>query len=81
MKSVVFVKSSFNLLLTLSYNSEIHSEIARPHTKLTPQRGSLLTTAGEVLGSFRIDDGNGSENVIFKMNSRFLNFVAFIPIC
>ena len=31
---------------------------------------------GEVLGSFNIDDGNGSENVTFKMN-----FVAFIPIC
>ena len=30
----------------------------------------------EVLGSFSIDDGNGSENVTFKMN-----FVAFIPIC
>ena len=28
----------------------------------------------EVLGSFSIDDGNGSENVTFKMN-----FVAFIP--
>ena len=25
------------------------------------------------LGSFSIDDGNGSENVNFKMNSRFFN--------
>ena len=25
------------------------------------------------LGSFSIDDGNGSENVSFKMNSRFFN--------
>ena len=25
------------------------------------------------LGSFSIDDGNGSENVTFKMNSRFFN--------
>ena len=33
------------------------------------------------IGSFSIDDGNGSENVTFKMNSRFSIFVAFIPIC
>ena len=26
-----------------------------------------------LLGSFSIDDGNGSENVSFKMNSRFFN--------
>ena len=26
----------------------------------------------ELLGSFSIDDGNGSENATFKMNSRFL---------
>ena len=32
-------------------------------------------------GSFSIDDGDGSENVTFRMNSRFVNFVAFIPIC
>ena len=25
------------------------------------------------IGSFSIDDGNGSENVKFKMNSRFFN--------
>ena len=25
------------------------------------------------IGSFSIDDGNGSENVSFKMNSRFFN--------
>ena len=25
------------------------------------------------VGSFSIDDGNGSENVSFKMNSRFFN--------
>ena len=34
-----------------------------------------------MIGSFSIDDGDGSENVTFRMNSRFLNFVAFIPIC
>ena len=28
---------------------------------------------GLKLGSFSIDDGNGNENVSFKMNSRFLN--------
>ena len=27
----------------------------------------------EWLGSFSIDDGNGSENVSFKINSRFFN--------
>ena len=32
-------------------------------------------------GSFSIDDGNCSENISFKMNSRFSNTVAFIPIC
>ena len=26
-----------------------------------------------ILGSFSIDDGNGRENVTFKMNSRFFN--------
>ena len=30
---------------------------------------------GKTLGSFSIDDGDGSENVTFKMN-----FVAFTPI-
>ena len=25
------------------------------------------------IGSFSIDDGKGSENVSFKMNSRFIN--------
>ena len=30
MKSVVFAKSSFNLLQSLSYNNEIYSEIADP---------------------------------------------------
>ena len=33
------------------------------------------------LGSFSIDDGNGSKNVAFAKNSRFSNTVAFIPIC
>ena len=26
-----------------------------------------------LLGSFRVDDGNGSENVSFKMNFRYFN--------
>ena len=29
------------------------------------------------LGSFSIDDGNGFENVTFKMNSRFFNVCRF----
>ena len=29
--------------------------------------------APKTLGSFSIDDGNGSENISFKMNSRFFN--------
>ena len=28
---------------------------------------------GYPIGSFSIDDGNGSENVSFEMNSRFFN--------
>ena len=28
-------------------------------------------SAAKLIGSFNIDDGNGSENVSFKMNSRF----------
>ena len=31
------------------------------------------------LGSFSIENGNGGENVTFKRNSCFLNFVAFLP--
>ena len=32
------------------------------------------------IGSFSIDDGDGSENATFKMDYRISNFVAFIPI-
>ena len=32
------------------------------------------------IGSFSIDDGDGSENATFKMDHRISNFVAFIPI-
>ena len=31
------------------------------------------------LGSFSIDHGDGDKNVTFKLDSRFLNFVAFLP--
>ena len=31
------------------------------------------TPAPPILGSFSDDDGNGSENVSFKMNSRLFN--------
>ena len=40
-----------------------------------------VCTALPTLGSFSIDDGNGSKNVAFAKNSRFSNTVAFIPIC
>jgi len=33
-----------------------------------------------LIGSFSIDDGESSRNATFKMNSRFLIFVASIPI-
>ena len=33
----------------------------------------VFVAVAVVVGSFSIDDGNGSENVIFKMNSRFFN--------
>ena len=35
--------------------------------------GDAPVAIGYILGSFSIDDGNGSENVSFKMNSRFFN--------
>ena len=41
---------------------------------------SVLKTNGKIIGSLSIDDGNGSENVTSKMNSRFSKTVAFIPI-
>ena len=41
MKSVVFVKSSFNLLQSLSYNNEIYSEIADPIQSRHPSEGPL----------------------------------------
>ena len=33
-----------------------------------------------IIGSFSIDDGDGSVNVTLKRLSCFLNIVAFIPI-
>ena len=45
---------------------------------LSEARSLCITTGGapcgsvaSMIGSFSIDDGNGSENVSFKMNSRF----------
>ena len=35
--------------------------------------GDAPVAIGYILGSFGIDDGNGSENVSFKMNSHFFN--------
>ena len=40
---------------------------------LTAYTGRLALRPKGVLGSFSIDDGNGRENVSFKMNSRFFN--------
>ena len=34
-------------------------------------RSDLTCCSGKILGSFSIDDGDGSEEVTFKMNSRF----------
>ena len=34
-------------------------------------RGAPCGSVASMIGSFSIDDGNGSENVSFKMNSRF----------
>ena len=36
-------------------------------------RGAPCGSVASMIGSFSIDDGNGSENVSFKMNSRFFN--------
>ena len=41
MKSVVFVKSSFSLLQSLSYNNEIYGEIADPKQSRHPSEGPL----------------------------------------
>ena len=41
MKSVVFVKSSFNLLQSLSYNNEIYSEITDPIQSRHPSEDPL----------------------------------------
>ena len=40
---------------------------------LTAYTGRLALRPKGVLGSFSIDDGNGSENGRFKMNFRFFN--------
>ena len=37
----------------------------------TPYNGLYGGAPPKGVGSFSIDDGNGSENVSFKMNSRF----------
>ena len=34
-------------------------------------RSDLTCCSGKILGSFSIEDGDGSEKVDFKMNSRF----------
>ena len=34
----------------------------------------------DIIGSFSIDDGDGSENVTFKMNRVISDSVAFIPV-
>ena len=34
-----------------------------------------------LVGSFSIDNADGSENVMCKMNLRFSNFVTSLPIC
>ena len=41
------------------------------HWASCPDTGQHRSSAK--IGSFSIDDGNGSENVSFKMNSRFFN--------
>ena len=44
------------------------------HRYSSPFNGvSTASSSPKSLGSFSIDDGNGSENVSFKMNSRFFN--------
>ena len=47
------------------------------NTSLTRQESvtslDTIVTPHGVLGSFSIDDGKGSENVSFKMNTRFFS--------
>ena len=60
----------------LFYQSLKKLAVVESYFRSWGSRFSGRCRCGEVLGSFSIDDGNGSENVTFKMN-----FVAFIPIC
>ena len=43
------------------------------HSFAALTREIFFNTRRKKLGSFSIDDGNGSENVTFTMNSRFFN--------
>ena len=51
-------------------------ETCKLYMKCTPGKKNCWIS----LGSFSIDDGDGSENVTLNMNQRFFNFVAFIPV-
>ena len=69
-------KSNFMTILDFFYQSLKKLAVVESYFRSWGSRFSGRCRCREVLGSFSIDDGNGSENVTFKMN-----FVAFIPIC
>ena len=58
--------------MALASARKLYREGLRSHTRtvisVTEPRGVL-----PILGSFSIDDGNGSENVSYKMNSGFFS--------
>ena len=47
---------------------------------ICPRQLSFSPLPPPTVGSFSIDNGNGSKHVTFKMNSHFANFVTLIPI-
>ena len=55
-----------------------------PRDRARVEEGGLCGSWVAVLGTFSIDDSDGSENVTFKMNWRFFfffsNFGTFIPV-
>ena len=69
-------ESNFMTILDFFCQSLKKLAVVESYFRSWGSRFSGRCRCGEVLGSFSIDDGNGSKNVTFKMN-----FVAFIPIC
>ena len=66
-------ESNFMTILDFFCQSLKKLAVVESYFRSWGSRFSGRCRCGEVLGSFSIDDGNGSENVTFKMNSRFFS--------